>query len=180
VSTLEPLGQVRLGDFSFPLEPGSPFEARRPPRSFSLPPLRNPVDVDFGEEIRLAGYDLEHGGGEGEDVLRLTLWWQALRLPQADYTVFVHLFDPTTEDIPIQSDAQPRGGSYPTSWWTEGEVVSETVTLPLADVPGGTYRLAVGFYDSTLARLPAIGPDGQPLSSDRAILPIDISRGNEQ
>jgi hypothetical protein len=168
VSTLEPVGHARVGDFALPLE--TQFEARRPPRIFSFPALRHPLGVDFGGEVRLAGYDLE----QREDALRLTLWWQALRGPQADYTVFVHLFDPATEALAAQSDAQPRGGMAPTSWWAAGEVVSETVTLPLEGVPQGTYQLAVGLYDQTLTRLQAIGPGDQRLPDDRAILPESV------
>ena len=162
------VGQAQLGNFALPLE--TPFEARRPPRVFSLPPLQRPLGVDFGEEIQLAGYDLEQVG----DALRLTLWWQALQSPQADYTVFVHLLDLDTEDIVVQSDAMPWGGAYPTSWWAAGEVVSETVTLPLEGVPSGTYQLAMGLYDLTVTRLQAIGPDGQRLPDDRVILPESV------
>jgi hypothetical protein len=168
VPTLEPVGLAQVGDFSLPLE--APFEARQPPRTFALPSLQHPVEVDFGGEVRLAGYDLERG----ERVLRLTLWWQALQHPQADHTVFVHLFDPATEALVAQSDAQPRGGMYPTSWWAAGEVVSETVTLPLTDLPQGTYHVAVGLYDQTVTRLPAIGADGQRLPDDRVILPESV------
>jgi len=88
----------------------------------------------------------------------------------------VHLFDPETEEILAQSDAMPRGGAYPTSWWQAGEVVSETVTLPLAGVPSGRYRLAVGLYDPS-GRLPAIGADGQRLADDRVILPMQVNIG---
>jgi len=168
--TLEPVGQARLGDFALPLQ--TLFEAQPIERTFSLPPLEHPLDVDFGGQVRLSGYDWE----QEESVLRLTLWWQAMQDPADDYTVFVHLFDPTTQDIVAQSDAGPRDGAYPTSWWVEGEVVSETVTLPLADAPEGVYRLAVGLYDRTLTRLPAIGPDGERLLDDRAILPPDVRR----
>jgi len=168
VPTLEVVGQAQMGNFALPL--GMPFEARRPPRVFSLPPLQRPLGVDFGEEIQLAGYDLEQAG----DALWLTLWWQALQSPQADYTVFVHLLDLDTKDIVVQSDAMPRGGAYPTSWWAAGEVVSETVTLPLEGVPSGTYQLAMGLYDLTVTRLQAIGPDGQRLPDDRVILPESV------
>jgi len=169
VATLAPLGQATVGEFSLPLE--APFEARPAPRSFTLPHLENPLGVDFGGQMRLAGYDLEQ-----DDSLRLTLWWQALQSPAGDYTVFVHLFDPETEEILAQSDAMPRGGAYPTSWWQAGEVVSETVTLPLAGVPSGRYRLAVGLYDPS-GRLPAIGADGQRLADDRVILPMQVNIG---
>ncbi len=166
VATLAPLGQATVGEFALPLE--TVFEAQPAPRSFALPRLENPLGVDFGGQIRLAGYALEQDEG-----LRLTLWWQALRTPVADYTVFVHLFDPATEAIVAQSDAMPRGGMYPTSWWLADEVVSETVNLPLEDVPPGAYRLAVGLYDSA-QRLPAIGPDGGRLRGDRVILPAEV------
>jgi hypothetical protein len=173
VPTLEPIGQVRVGSFPLPMEMDDSFEAYRSPRAFTLPPLHNPVEVNFGEEVRLAGYDLE----QGEDALHLTLWWQALHPPQADYTVFVHLFEPATASPSIQSDAQPRGGTYPTSWWAEGEVISDTVTLPLANVPAGTYQLAVGLYDHTLTRLRAVASDGQQVPDDRVVLPIDVRIG---
>jgi len=168
VSTWEAVGQARLGDFGLPLE--VPFEAQRPSRVFSLPPLEHPVGVDFDGEVRLTGYDL----AQEEDVLRLTLWWQALQMPRADYTVFVHFFALDTEAIVVQSDAMPQAGAYPTSWWTTGEVISDTVTLPLSDVPGGVYRLAVGLYDRTVTRLPAVGPDGHRLPDDCAILPGSV------
>ena len=170
VSTWRPVGQARLGDLALPLDAQTPFEARRPPRSFSLPPLQHPLGVDFGGEVRLSGYDLE----QAADAIHLTLWWQALQAPQADYTVFVHIFDPITEEIVTQSDAQPRGGTYSTSWWVEGEVISETVTLPLEGAPAGTYRLALGLYDHTVTRLPAVGADGQQLPGDRVILPVSV------
>ncbi len=170
VATLAPLGEAIVGEFALPLE--GPFEAQPAPRRFTLPPLEHPSTVDFAGEIRLAGYALEQ-----ERSLRLTLWWQALRAPAGDYTVFVHLFDPTTEEIVAQSDAMPRGGAYPTSWWLAGEVVSETVTLPLEGVPPGAYRLAVGLYDPT-QRLPAVGPDGRRLAEDRVVLPTEVRIGD--
>jgi hypothetical protein len=165
VPTLGPIGQARLGGFALPLT--TSFEARRPPRIYALPALKQPVGVDFGGQVHLAGYDL----GQADGGLRLTLWWQALQAPQADYTVFVHLFDPATEAVVVQSDAPPRGGMFPTSWWGAGEVVSDTVALSLESVPRGTYRLAVGLYDATLTRLPAAAAGGQRLAGDRAILP---------
>ena len=167
VTTLEPVGQVRLGDFALPLQ--APFEARPTQRTFSLPSLAHPLEVDLNE-VWLAGYDWEQDG----DALYLTLWWLARRAPADDYIVFVHLFDPNTQDIVAQSDSGPRGGTYPTSWWVAGEVISETVALPLADVPQGTYQLAVGLYDQTLTRLPATDPEGERMLDDRMILPIEV------
>jgi len=177
VPTLEPVGQAIMGPFRLPMAEDAPFSAQRPPRVLTLPPLAHPVDVDFGGDVRLAGYDLETGQDQAEKSLQLTLWWQALKTPAADYTIFVHLFDPVTEELVAQSDAQPRLGAYPTSWWTVGEVVSDTLTLPLADIPEGNYRLAVGLYDRTVTRLQATGSDGQPIPDDRLILPLQVAVG---
>jgi hypothetical protein len=177
VPTLEPVGRAIVGPFRLPLAEDAPFNARRPPRVLTLPPLAHPVDVDFDGDVRLAGYDLETGQNQGAKSLQLTLWWQALKTPAADYTVFVHLFDPVTEELVAQSDAQPRLGAYPTSWWTVGEVVSDTITLPLAEIPEGNYRLAVGVYDQTVTRLQAISPDGQPIPDDRLVLPSQVTVG---
>jgi hypothetical protein len=169
VSSWEAVGQVQLGDFSVPLE--QPFEARRPPRSFSPPFPQHTLAVDFGGEVRLAGYDLEHEEG----TVRLTLWWQALQSPADDYTVFVHLFDATSETIVAQSDAMPQNGAYPTSWWAAGEVISETVRLSLGDAAAGDHRLAVGLYDRTVTRLQAAGADGQPVPGNRVVLPDGVA-----
>ncbi|NLF00843.1 MAG: hypothetical protein GX601_07680, partial [Anaerolineales bacterium] len=140
VATGQPVGQASLGSFALPLE--ETFEARRPSRTFVLPSLPHTLGVTFDEQLRLAGYEL----AQEANSLRLTLWWQALEEPQEDYTVFVHLFDPDSEEIASQSDAMPRTGAYPTSWWSAGEVVSETIRLPLTDVPAGAYRMALGLY----------------------------------
>jgi hypothetical protein len=71
----------------------------------------------------------------------------------------------------------PLEGRYPTSWWTAGEVVSETVKLDLTAVKPGEYLLAVGLYDAkTITRLVAMGPDGVRLEADRAVLPESITR----
>lgn len=171
ISTLEPVGEVRLGPFPLPL--ATAFEVQPPERAFSLPLLEHPLGVDFGGEVRLAGYDLEQEAG----TLWLTLWWQALATPRADYTVFVHLFDPETQAIVAQSDAMPRGGAYPTSWWAAAEVVSETVALPLGGVEPGAYRLAVGLYDRSQTRLQATGLDGAPIPDDRLVLPVEVEVG---
>jgi hypothetical protein len=171
VSTLVAVGEARLGEFRLPME--TPVDVQRPPRSFVVPTLENRVAVDFGGQVRLVGFDLQ----QGDDDLSVMLWWQATQVPGDDYTVFVHLFDPATEELFAQSDAMPRRGAYPTSWWAAGEVVSETVTLPLAEVPEGVYGLAVGLYDRTVTRLVAIGPGGNRVPDDRLILPAEVVVG---
>jgi len=165
VSSGEVLGQARLGNFVLPLE--SQVEIKRPPRVFELPTLENELDVNFGEQVKLSGYELVRT----DNTVRLTLWWQSLLSMNEDYKVFVHLFDPTDETIVVQSDAMPQWGGYPTSWWVSGEVVSETIVLPLKDVQPGVYRLGVGLYDRDLVRLVAADGANGRLPGDRVVLP---------
>jgi len=169
--TLEQVGKVEVETFDLPLE--GPLALRPSPRRFELPELEHRLQVDFGDQIRLAGYELE----QDKSQLRLTLWWQALQAPAADYTVFVHLFDPLDGAPLVQSDAPPCGGAYPTSWWAAGEVVSETVMLSLTDVPDGVYGLAVGLYDATFVRLAAVGASGAAVPDDRLVLPVEVEVG---
>lgn len=132
--------------------------------------LPNRVNVDFGGVIRLWGYAAE----QTADALTLTLTWGALAETGADYTFFVHLFDPDTEAIPAQADAMPRAYTHPTSAWVPGEIVTDTVSLDLRAVPSGAYRVAVGWYDAA-GRLPAFDAQGARLAGDRAILPLTVT-----
>jgi hypothetical protein len=152
------------------------IEVTAPQRHFTVPEMGREVGTNFGGEVLLLGYDLAREGKE----LRLELHWQALRQMETDYKVFVHLFDPTTETIVAQHDAMPREGRCPTSRWAKGEVVSDSITLSLAEVPPGHYRLAVGIYDpETVDRLPAVDAAGRPIPDNRVVLAEEIEIGDE-
>jgi hypothetical protein len=183
VSSTAEIARVELGPFALPLE--SPVVFEPPSRVFELPVLPRPLDVNFtdpadpieGDQIQLAGYDLE----QEADRVDLMLWWVAERSPHTDYTVFVHLFDPAAEAVIVtQSDAMPRQGSYPTSGWLAGEVVSDTKRLSLTGVPPGVYRLAIGLYDVTTGdRLEITASEGMSFSDRRLILPAEVILLNE-
>jgi hypothetical protein len=89
--------------------------------------------------------------------LTLTPAWKALTNISANYKVFVHVFDPATEKIVAQFDAMPHNNAYPTSRWLNGEVVTDTIAISLADVPIGSYRIALGLYLPPSDRLPVSG-----------------------
>jgi hypothetical protein len=133
-------------------------------------------DAEFGQQIKLLGYDLGHETSNAKRQMTLTLYWQTMSKPQGDYKVFIHLFDPASEKIAAQHDAAPLNGQYPTSWWTAGEVVSETATLDLKNVQPGRYRLAVGLYEPGAAtRLAAVGQGNVRFDADRVVLPEDVT-----
>jgi hypothetical protein len=144
------------------------------PRVFEPPgQMEHTTGARFGDGFQLLGYDLAQEGDE----LELTLHWQALRRPVADYKVFVHLFDPQTQAVVVQDDAVPRRWTYPTTWWQAGEVVSDEIPLSLEDVPPGQYRLAVGVYDPESGeRLSVVDAAGEALPGERLVLPEEIVR----
>ncbi len=167
IAVFDPQTGEGFGEFVLPLG----IEIEEKERSYAVPAMQAELDVSFGGQMRLLGYDLsrEEGG------LRLGLHWQALQQMEEDYRVFVHLFDPATEVIVAQDDAMPRQNQYPTSWWAEGEVVSDEIILSLKDLSPGRYRLALGVYDpQTLDRLAAVGPDGAPVADNRVILDEEV------
>lgn len=85
--------------------------------------------------------------------VEVTLFWQATRSLQTDYTVFTQLLDARGQFI-AGHDSPPVDGTHPTSGWALRTVIpdSHRIQLP-ADLPPGDYRLVAGMYDASGARL---------------------------
>jgi len=74
----------------------------------------------------------------------LTIWWRATSKPAADLSVFVHLID-SYDAVAIQADSSaPVYGWYPTSRWSEGEVVRDDYRLPLVSA---SKMVTFGMYE---------------------------------
>jgi hypothetical protein len=115
---------------------------------------------DLDGQIELVGYDGPTTLA-ASNAVTLTLYWQALEVPQGDYKVFVHLLDETGELV-TQDDTPPRGGRYPTWAWQPGDLVPDQhhLVLPEEWLPG-PYSFLVGMYRTdSLERLPVTGPNG--------------------
>jgi hypothetical protein len=116
--------------------------------------------MKLGQDIALRGYTLDQPAGGGE-VLRLTLYWQALQNVTGHYKVFLHVVDESGH-IVAQQDEEPAAGEAPTQSWLAGEVVTDMHVLNLP--PGGPYRLVTGLYDpDTGLRLPVWDDAQQPV-----------------
>ena len=86
----------------------------------------------------------------------ITLTWAPTATIQSDYTVFVQVLD-ATNNILAQVDSEPQGGSYPTSTWRAGDVITDTVTWPGEADTSGWARVIVGLYGADGKRLPLQG-----------------------
>ncbi|NDJ52268.1 MAG: hypothetical protein GYB68_04175 [Chloroflexi bacterium] len=140
-------------------------------RVFSIPEgLAQAFDVSFGDQLKLWGATLT----QDENQLNIDVTWGALTKPSSDYMIFIHLFDPATEEIVAQLDTMPRAFGYPTSRWLEGEVVSDSYSIDLSTLPPGSYRIGLGWYQVDGPRLPTIDADGQRFPADRVLLPDEI------
>jgi hypothetical protein len=123
------------------------------------------VDANLQDRVTLLGYRLSQPEIQRSKSLTVTLYWQAQTSLEDDYTVFVHL---AAADGPpyAQDDSHPRGGSYPTSFWDAGEVVTDQHVLQIPEnLPSGDHQLLVGMYLlETGDRLTWLAEDGTPRS----------------
>ncbi len=134
---------------------------------FDLPPAVQPLEARFGDAIALRGYELH----QDQAGLRLTLYWQALQATDQDLARFVHLLQDENGAPQLQVDGAPQHGAYPTSQWTAGEIIADVMTFEAAELPGGDYFFAVGFYPphDPGARLPVAGHE-QAVSAGRLFI----------
>jgi hypothetical protein len=121
-------------------------------------PAALPEPIDFGGQIKLMSTAIEPQPIGAGSPVTLTVYWQAERVPDQDYTVFVHLLDAQGEQV-ANADSMPQANRYPTSFWDKAEIVRDDhrLTVP-PDLPPGTYQIVIGWYDlATGARLPVNG-----------------------
>lgn len=88
--------------------------------------IANPVDVQFGQTIRLLGYDLPPTAAPGQP-LAVTLYWQADAPPDESYVLALRLLDPTGRPVSA-IDTLPAAGRYSTTIWS---LAGRSATAPL-------------------------------------------------
>ena len=137
------------------------------------PPPTIMMDVDFGNQMLLQGYDLNCDAVPNACSLRLV--WQATTPMERNYTVFVHLVGPDGT-IVAQDDAPPGPSFFPTSTWLPGTIVDQEHVLSWAsDTPDGDYTLVVGIYHQpTSERLAATDTNGQSIDDVLPLTTISI------
>lgn len=102
--------------------------------------------TNFDGKIALLNVELEPGDLAPGGQLPVTLTWQGLTGMNEDYTVFVQVLD-AADRIVGQVDAWPVQGTFPTSQWRPGEVITDPYVVQLSpDLAPGDYRLHVGLY----------------------------------
>ncbi len=136
-------------------------------------PAQNDHYAELGEQIALIGYDAPSTGASGSAV-PFTAYWQALRPPEANYQVFVHLLD-NRGQVVAQSDAL-NPGDFPTKRWPTDRYVRDEhdVILP-GDLPAGEYQWSIGLWSAGEGRrLPVVDSAGLVLG-DSVYLPGQLT-----
>jgi hypothetical protein len=109
------LGTIRLTSYA---------SARRP--------ADGPLDLTFGDGIRLVGLSPAHPSGRAGSSLPLTLHWTTTARIPTDYTVSTQLLDPGGRLV-AQHDSMPVDNTLPMSTWEPGEAIFDPITL---SIPG--------------------------------------------
>jgi hypothetical protein len=103
----------------------SPAYARPPvPSSDELESIPHQMDVVYGGQMRLLGYELQGEVFRPGESVYVTLYWQGLTQIEKEYSVSLVLLTPSGELIG-QEDSYPGLGSYPTGVWKPGETVAD-------------------------------------------------------
>ncbi|HQF70393.1 MAG TPA: hypothetical protein PLH39_03835 [Promineifilum sp.] len=137
---------------------GRAAEPSTPAPVWRVPAGATALDYQLGDAVALRGYSVTPAAGG--DVL--TLYWQALDFPRAEFSAFVHALDANGQTI-SQSDGPPA--AVPMWCWVPGEVVADARRLE-GDTPAAGF--AVGLYDPVSGRRLAVQP---ATPDDRIVLP---------
>ena len=137
---------------------GRAGEPATPPPQWDVPAGAQAVTYQLGDTVALRGYRIDPAA----DGARLTLYWQALDFPRAEYSAFVHALDASGATIG-QSDGPPA--AVPMWCWIPGEVVADERRLSVATTLDG---FAVGLYEPLSGQRLPVRP---PAPDDRIVLP---------
>ncbi|MCB0168358.1 MAG: hypothetical protein KDI79_29285, partial [Anaerolineae bacterium] len=134
----------------------------------------HPLEIDFGGQIRLTGYDWIHETAIKPGTrVPIIFYWETLLPPDQNLNLFIHLIDPTTQTQIAGFDGPPQ---FPTQYWQAGHTFIDTrmLDMPL-DLPAGTYELQIGWYNlDDFARLPLLDGEGDSLT----LFEVQVNRDN--
>lgn len=144
-------------------------------------PANHTGNYQLGDQVTLDDSDVVLDTAVPGEQLTFNLSWQALRQPDADYIVFMHLLD-DAGNLVQAFDRPPQNGAFPTHLWQAGDVVNDPWQMQLpTDLAAGEYQLVTGWYRlDDLSRLPATDASGMSLPNAAIPLaPLKIEAAGE-
>ncbi len=142
------------------------------PPVLAAPPatIEHPLDVVFGDKIRLLGYTASVPVAVGS-VTPITLYWQPLTAIDKNYKYVLRLLAAPDGKSLSTTEREPYDGFLPTSRWQPETVIEEYSDLFVAHANGAGYQLELFWYDpATLETLPITQVDGAPREGEHRLL----------
>jgi len=138
-------GYTPLQEFESPYDAASPLTIW----GYRFSGAPQAVGASFGDQVRLLSYRAPDRVSPGAE-FDVRLYWEPLRPPEENYTVFIHLLDAHGQLAANHNEMRL------TSLWPPGEVMPDVHrVVPDPPIPAGTYRLQIGMYPwPSLERLP--------------------------
>jgi hypothetical protein len=141
-----------VGMFMFAVSALAPFTTIAP--VYAQPaPMANvtpqiPLDVAFGDQIKLIGADVKSSSTQPGGQSEIVLYWQALKPIEKDYSTFVHLLD-ANDIVVAQRDMFPGQGLWPTSQMKPGDIIASryVLNIPVTAYAPDQLKWEVGVYD---------------------------------
>lgn len=130
--------------------------------------IPNPLNITYGENIALLGYETETDTIHAGEPVTLTLYWEGLAPTAANHSIFIHLLG-EEERIVAQRDTFPARGLLSTTLlepgyaWAEKYIIS---TPPMAYTPD-TLTLSVGVYETATGQRLLANANGQESETAR-------------
>jgi hypothetical protein len=132
--------------------------AYRPPAALSLEEARTrveiPMNVVFGDAVRLIGYRTETPHTEHGQPAAITAFWEVLRPTDRGYGIQVDVFDIHGQSLQLRERRTPGNNTLPTWRWPAGLIFAETyeVIMRHGDFPTLVY-FTVNFFDQVTGEL---------------------------
>jgi hypothetical protein len=127
--------------------------------------LEQPSAINFGNMLRLAGYQTQLAG-DGS-TLQIDLLWQSLAQAWEDYRTEISLIDRQGQPQ-LRWLSHPANGRFPVRAWQPGDWVRDTLHLPLAGLLPGDYKV----------QLRLLGWNEAPLASPDEIILTSVTIAN--
>ncbi|MEW5989295.1 MAG: hypothetical protein AB1791_21930, partial [Chloroflexota bacterium] len=135
-----------------------------------------PLQVNFGGQMVLMGYDLAGATVAADEPLDLTLYWRIIPPLTTEYSVAVHLVDDQGRRFG-QADSQHPAG-YPVTRWLADQYGRDLHSLtPWPGTPPGEYTLLVSVYDQPSGRrLDVLDGSGRSTGATYALAVVQVGR----
>jgi hypothetical protein len=125
-----------------------------PPAASALS-LQHRNDADFGDVVRLLGYNLPNDTPRPGHITFVDFYWQALAQPAEDWQQRTRLIDKSGQ-VWVQEIAPLGMVGFTVAQWQEGDLIWERVFLALpGQMPPGSYELEVALLDADGESVPA-------------------------